>query len=191
MVITDVLLSGPGSTVDTAQSLHITGEVQGNCGDGDARADFSFHSILSVPGTAQSLQVFGAITRPWGDCMGGNYTGVFQGPGFDGDAVVYSNYGTMPTNVPLNLFTEIIVEAVASGSVSPLEASAVADFRNTVSFPTDGPVFDLPAGYTANSVDGSIVDNRWVPVPAAPAGAQLTAAFLSLLLAQRHHLRHA
>ena len=33
------------------------------------------------------------------------------------------------------------------------------------SFTTTGPVFNLPAGWTANSVDGTIVNNSFVPEP--------------------------
>jgi len=42
----------------------------------------------------------------------------------------------------------------------------VSDFSTTVTFPTSGPVFDLPAGYTLNSPSAGIVNNQLVvPVP--------------------------
>jgi hypothetical protein len=55
----------------------------------------------------------------------------------------------------------------------------VSDFSTTVTFPTAGPVFDLPAGYTLSSPSAGIVDNRFV-VP-EPGVAALLAAFVVIL----------
>lgn len=38
-------------------------------------------------------------------------------------------------------------------------------FSSTVTFPTSGPVFDLPPGYTLNSPSAGIVNNQLVPEP--------------------------
>ena len=32
-----------------------------------------------------------------------------------------------------------------------------------ISFKSDGPVFDLPGGFTVNSIDAKITDNQWKP----------------------------
>ena len=40
-----------------------------------------------------------------------------------------------------------------------------ADFDNTLSLAASGPVLNLPAGFTANSAQANIVDNRWLGVP--------------------------
>jgi hypothetical protein len=50
---------------------------------------------------------------------------------------------------------------------------ATSDFSATVKFPTSGPVFALPAGYTVHSASAGIVDNA-VVVP-EPAGILLVA----------------
>ena len=49
----------------------------------------------------------------------------------------------------------------------PVVASmdANADFFHSLSFATSGDVFNLPAGYTVNSVSGGIVNNRFVGAP--------------------------
>jgi hypothetical protein len=52
-------------------------------------------------------------------------------------------------------------------------ADATSDFSATVKFPTSGPVFVLPAGYTVHSASAGIVDNA-VVVP-EPAGIFLVA----------------
>jgi hypothetical protein len=41
-----------------------------------------------------------------------------------------------------------------------------SDFTHTLSFSQGGPLFNLPAGWTANSTDGAIVNNQFVPEPA-------------------------
>lgn len=76
---------------------------------------------------------------------------------------------SVPVDEPLVLYLEI----VASASAVSRDGSAVgaqADFFNTLTLPTTGPVFDLPTGYTVNSVNGNILDNAFVapiPIPAA------------------------
>lgn len=37
-----------------------------------------------------------------------------------------------------------------------------ANFASSATFPKVGPVFDLPDGYTVDSVSAQIVDNRWI-----------------------------
>lgn len=64
-------------------------------------------------------------------------------------------------------------------------SDVLTDILTTVSFPTEGPVLDLPPGHTFNSVDGRVVDNHWlggavpppvenpVEIPAGSAAALL------------------
>jgi hypothetical protein len=57
----------------------------------------------------------------------------------------------------------------ASCSTDPLVFGATCSASSNAlsfSFPFSGPVFNLPAGWTANSVDGTIVNNAFVPEPA-------------------------
>ncbi|GEM_PF-6551673 len=56
-------------------------------------------------------------------------------------------------------------------------------FDNTYSFATDRPVLDLPAGYTFSSVEGHVVDNRFVPqaVPEPGTLAALGGGAVALL----------
>ena len=46
---------------------------------------------------------------------------------------------------------------------------ATSLFSDTFGFVVGGPVFDLPAGFTANSPTSFIVDNRFLPPGAVPA----------------------
>jgi hypothetical protein len=71
-------------------------------------------------------------------------------------------------------------------------AFSVANFFNTLSFAQSGNVFNLPEGWTVNSKDGQIVNNRFVglqprPVPIGGGfiGIAIAGAFLSKKLAFR------
>jgi hypothetical protein len=70
----------------------------------------------------------------------------------------------LPVNQPFHLGLGVDTETVATGrgAFATGGAVATADFSHTLSFPTVGPVFDLPSGYTVNSVDGLIVNNQFV-----------------------------
>ena len=64
---------------------------------------------------------------------------------------------------------------------------------DTFGFPTDGPVFNLPQGFTANSATGLIVNNRWVipdigpvnPVPEPGTLVLFTASMLGMQMIRR------
>jgi hypothetical protein len=71
----------------------------------------------------------------------------------------------IPMNVPTNLGISIFIGGQQSSSLGFGRLSA--DFEHTLRFANDRPVFDLPAGYTANSAAFGIVDNQYVvPEPA-------------------------
>lgn len=74
-------------------------------------------------------------------------------------------------------------------------AYGLSEFQSTVSFPTSGPVFDLPPGYTVNSVSAGIVNNRLVPEPSAlvpePSALWLLAAGAGGLCAARRRFSGA
>jgi hypothetical protein len=76
------------------------------------------------------------------------------------------------------------MQATAEGA-----ASSNAQFYQSLSFATDQPVFDLPAGYTANSPTGGIVANGYQPVPEPGTTALLLLAAPATLL--RRHRRAA
>lgn len=208
MLITGVLLGGPsGGYVTTSYNLQLTGSlstdglVAGTAGFANSAALMRFESSLygdNVP----AIYSNGAVSESFGQSTGGaatrtrENTGFFSTTGFDGDAIVTSTAGSLPVGVPLTFNVGLNVSAFAYVSMGPtgagsLAASSGSSFERTLSFPKEGPVFNLPAGYTANSADGFIVDNRWSPspVPVGPTWALLGTGLLSLLPRLRRRCR--
>lgn len=64
-----------------------------------------------------------------------------------------------------------------------------SDFEHTLTFAPDRPVFDLPAGYTANSAAAGIVDNQFV-IP-EPTSLALLVAGSIFLLGRRYDIRRS
>jgi hypothetical protein len=69
----------------------------------------------------------------------------------------------VPVGTPLVLMLEVSTESFVSGQTPSGYPSFVAsgesttDFSHTLGFPTSGPIFNLPDGYTVNSISGLIV----------------------------------
>jgi len=92
----------------------------------------------------------------------------------------------LPTNVPVSISFRIhasdsvFAQAIAGGN-------AYVDFGHTFGFPVGVPVFDLPAGFTANAPSIGLHDNVIGPPIAAPEPATLPllAAALSAVAAIR------
>ena len=98
-----------------------------------------------------------------------------------------------PVNAPFVIDVFARAQTVGSFNLAALEdgwthhMGALIDFVDTVSFPTGSPVLDLPAGFTFNSVDGLVVDNRWLgSVPQIPEPASSLLMSLGLAMAVLH-----
>ena len=90
------------------------------------------------------------------------------------------NYKTsthlVQVGVPQKVGLQLQVQTGAA-NLNDTRQEASVDFLNTLDFVTGMPEFDLPTGYTANSVSARIVDNQYHPVavPLPPAWALLLA----------------
>jgi hypothetical protein len=65
------------------------------------------------------------------------------------------------------------------GSFDP-DGRAGVDFLNSLDFATGVPLFNLPAGYTANDPEMFIFDNQFLPPDSAPEPATWWLAGLAL-----------
>lgn len=66
-------------------------------------------------------------------------------------------------NVPIDVFLSIEALSASSGAGT----SSTSEFSNSLDFPIGSDLFNLPAGYTANSATSFIVDNHFMPTTLA------------------------
>jgi hypothetical protein len=88
-----------------------------------------------------------------------------------------------PVGVPFIVELDLETGAfVTNDVIESFITSANTDFGGTLTFATDRPVFNLPPGFTANSVDAGIIDNTFSP-SSSPVPEPATVGLLSLGLA--------
>ncbi len=198
MILNDIVISAlpgttPSQTVPFSLSITLSGSL-------DTQALIGFPHIGAASGTA-SVSVSGVLA---GVPFNGDRTKVSSADASTGivtdfaitgtgilagsAAVVLTPVATVALDTPFVL--DLTLSAFASagygyGGTSTASTAALAtanaDFDNALTLGANDQVFNLPAGYTANSVDGSIVDNRLVPEPSIAVllahGGALTMTF--------------
>lgn len=90
---------------------------------------------------------------------------------------------TMPVGTAFDV--EILMRGDVIGTLAgtgTINSQGLVDAQNTLTFPNDGrSVFNLPAGYTLNSLQAGIADNVWVAgVQQVPEPASLALVILAL-----------
>jgi len=187
LTIDDFVVNGPaGTKVTTALHFHLTGLVQ-------AGSSVPYSNSIFNGGKPQTNG--GAIINVGADFFGSpimqgvqeltsvngsspTSSGIGVLANFTGNDVLTTDPFTVTANTLFSLRFELGVVAGAGltdGGAG--NASGSADFSNTLTFVDDRPVFDLPLGYTANSLEAGIVDNRF-GAPDVPASVPEPATFL-------------
>jgi hypothetical protein len=196
----DFIITGPGGSVAGSANFTLSGafETTANIADsiGNTLVLGGAQIEVGVSGSMPGMSFSGLFDQqsgangqgPTGFISGGN--GVFAGDsaptGFT-TAMTELPVGTL-FSVSLGLGTTAFASwgsgGGAEGELTTVDLTALSDFSNTFTFATTGPVFNLPDGYTVNSVSGDIVNNRFVGGPAAtpepPALIMLGSGLLSL-----------
>jgi PEP-CTERM motif len=155
----NIVLSGPtgGQIIDVAINFVLSGSFG---------ATFSGPSMLSSF-NASAGGGFGSSIGGGGFSLGSlssnSATGIFAAPGGFFTSPTFQARVGDTISVGLNLGTSAIAYEQFGGG--PGTADGFANF--TIGFPTGGPVFNLPGGITANSPDGVIVNNQFVPIGSA------------------------
>ena len=171
ITVDDMIISGPAGFVLTSYQLHISGSLGGTSVPGASLHGGTPHN---GGGSAVSIYTFaqGAIVGEGYFNAGSINQNLYHvGSGlltnFDGDDELTSNLFSVATNMPFTVALDMSVVSTAFNSDGGSGFStAFADFGHTLSFATDRPVFNLPDGYTVNSVSAGIVNNHF----SAPAG---------------------
>jgi len=155
----DVVFSGPNPTHATSINVHlsgliIAGALPQNSSNGNVQLSF-YYNESNVSGGYSSLNIYA-----------GNSTLSQTGPliGFTGNNNITSEVFTVATNVPVKIGIGMQVAASVSANFDTT-ANTVAntDFGSTLTLAIGRPVFDLPPGYTVNSVQAGIVNNIYTP----------------------------
>jgi hypothetical protein len=164
----EITISGPAGNITTALNIHIEGQQSVGASNtpgtpNDPQASNSVSVNLQLDGATlgvgqRALQVKDGTLLPIVE------NGLLVG--FTGNATLTTDSITVAANTPLTLFMSLSVTAtVIANPAESYTASANVDFGNTLTFASDRPVFNLPAGYTANSTEAGIVNNIFVPPP--------------------------
>jgi len=192
-VVDDLVFSGPGailSRVRTSMSLALGGGVKVSGGATENQfgdSGVSAHAVTTVTGAIYSPQFGGLLSFTGGkkrelvidtsrDLFYATETDYGILSGLDVSSPYWQHGLTTASfdallGVPLTFSLSLTAQGNAAATGPDAVGSGVADLRRTLTLPTSGPVFDLPAGFTVNSAQAQIVDNRWVggaassPVP--------------------------
>ena len=178
----DLLISSSGSspTVMTSIHFHLSGAqtVGSFLGSEGTSAQTSY--VVSV----EPLGAFGFFAQGGLGSTNGDTPQVFTVSGTPIDSPIFGGTFTTapfsaPVNTPFSVTFSLNTTAEVSGSnKDDFILYANNDFGSTLSFVTDGPVFDLSEGYTADSASANIADNAFTFVPEPERGP--LAALLTL-----------
>ena len=162
----DLVISGPQGTsgliIPTSINTNLTGSFGANANGSGLGGVFSGSAGAGLISNSGGGGFFSLGQ------FSGNSTGAFSGSGvFGGLGVpVASPVFTVVENQPFTVTMSFGLNtlAFANNFSGPGSAGASANFAHTLGFPTSGPVFNLPAGFTVNSLDGTVVNNLFTPV---------------------------
>ncbi|MDJ0740366.1 MAG: hypothetical protein QNJ91_11650 [Gammaproteobacteria bacterium] len=179
ITLDDLILSGPsGAVITTSFATTLRGEMHFDTNPGGTSSTSVFAQLVS-PGGATSLD-------------GMNIPVSFVNAG-DEPIVIDEILRSVPFaatvgdafSVTLSLSIESLTRAgrfLDGGGFAAGIAGNTAIFNDTLAFVTDRPVFDLPDGFSIDSVDGLIVANRFLgPTDPDPPALPLPGT-LSMLL---------
>jgi hypothetical protein len=150
MEVSDVLLTSlPGTTAAPFIPVSLHAHLSGQLTRSIANGGFSIvHVDVILNNSIYSGEVSDSATGVEGFGLLSGYTG--------GTTLLTLPDILLPVNQAISLGLNLWAETEAGNGLTE------ADFLHTLSFPTVGSVFNLPGGYTVNSVDGLIHDNQFI-----------------------------
>lgn len=185
--ITDLIFTGPNSTVNTSLKLTWSGVMDHSVESLNANSYTNSNTNLNIngsifrPNSTTFLSFSGdRVVSKWQNGLDPQETvvddsGILSGAYPPSGPLVTADFN-VPTGEYLSFrltiatFSGTLLLSFSPPAASEGSATSKADFGGTVHLPTSGPVFDLPAGYSVDSVEAGIVDNQWTGTPVtAPA----------------------
>ncbi len=186
----DFVVTGPAGVTTVAISVNLF--IEGTfslIGDDTPERSFFFHPLpqrgnMSV-GIYASNQNVGS-GQAWTSIQNGITDSGSNGilTGFNGSKVISSQTFNVPVNTPFSLELSLSANAGAVGRENQtFYLESTTNFNNTLTFAADRPVFNLPGGYTINSVEAGILNNA-VAVPEPRTLALIFVGFAAAVLRQ-------
>lgn len=187
--IDDIVFTGPGFTTTATLNLDISGffdaHAMSNSSGLFAKGSAGVSVLVNWNGGAPEYQGLSSTTV--------NHN-TYPAPPVETTAANNDLTGvTFPTTISLGpmivslnqaytlrLYLAAFTSTQADG-FGIADAGGTSDFGHTLSFPTSGPVFDLPSGYSVSSASADIVDNTWLGTPVSVSLVPLPAAVWLLM----------
>jgi choice-of-anchor C domain-containing protein len=172
-VVRDFVIVGPGAgTVNASLNLRVFGTI--GITYGPVPAANPAGAIVEISASGPSGVTMTGMLNPCAGACGGappslTATGALASVSGTPNGATVDQTVAMAASFPVNTpFSVNFGVHVTASTVGPT-ASALSDF--TLALPTDGPVFNLPPGYTAYAADGGVVTNGSFAVTLVPASA--------------------
>jgi hypothetical protein len=178
--VDDLVFAGTGTTFTTSLNLDLSGTFAT-----DVNAFFNTvtpgNGGAAATGASTTVRVQVVITDPFfpftaqGDVFVFDQTvdsnGNQSGSLFDSRSITTKNF-TLRTGRFYRMLLVLQANTDSSYGASGVKnvnlfADSLSDFSHTLTFKAGGDVFNLPAGFTANSAESQIVANSFVPEPDA------------------------
>jgi len=197
----DIVITGPGATVDAILNLSFTGTLSGAAQHANILGSAGGHVNVAINGNVAGQGFSGGAQLDVDSAHPGQTTYSNSGilAGYTGGALdVHIAFAALPVGVPLGMFLDLSVSALATyvvqgtgPDVAPIFADLFGDYSHSLSFASGGPVFTLDAGYSADSAQGQIDNNQWVGnvVVPAPGALALFAVGVAALCSLRRRIR--
>jgi len=164
-----IQVDGPGSTITTSMASHFSGTSTHGftllSSLGSCVCESFVRASLGISGTTFSFQA--NVTPNQDPEIVQNSIGIVERDRAPG-TISFSSDGDntepfdVPVGVPITVSRSLEIESINQGG--GIATNFSDNFNATFSWNTDGPVFNLPPGYTVNGA--GIVDNHYsLPVP--------------------------
>jgi hypothetical protein len=192
----DFVITGPPGPVTFKLNVAVNGAVHASSNDslrfspsaGSNITGIIFKTLVipAEPEDTCPMTIGGGNANASGSSGYGVYASHFGGPALFTSAPCTLN-ANEPFRIRLDLgaSASLITQFPYNLPMPGAEGSASARF--SASFPSAGPVFNLPVVYTATSLTAQVEDNGYVPEPEAPALAAVALLALAILRCGSRH----